>query len=131
MHIISVAGWCLLILYFLPDSLVQRTIVVTMKIVAKRARTAMTMRQCFATPKVEQDWGSVMGGVFEAGCFVVTSRWIIITGGEVEFVVVLVENGSVGYPVEAFMDSAVELVALVVESYLDVVKVSEFVVVFS
>lgn len=131
MHIISVAGWCLLILYFLPDSLVQRTIVVTMKIVAKRARVAMTMRQCFTTPKVEQGWGSVMGGVFEAGCFVVISWGIITTEGEVEFVVVLVEKDSVGYPVEAFLDSVVAFVALVVESYLDVVKVSEFFVVFS
>lgn len=65
MHIISVAGWLRLILYFLPDSLVQRMMVVTMKIVAKRAKTAMTMRQCFATLTVEQDWGSVTGGVFE------------------------------------------------------------------
>lgn len=74
---------------------------VTMKIVAKKARTAMTMRQCLATPTVEQDWGSVTSGVFEvvAGDLVVISRGIKMAVEEVELVVVLVvlvEKESVG-----------------------------------
>lgn len=133
MHIISVAGWPLLVLYFLPDSLVQRTMVVTMKIVAKRARMAMTMRQCFATPRVEQGWGLVTGGVFEvvAGDLGVTAQGIKIAAGEVELVVVLVEKESVGCPVEGFVDSTVKLGVLVVESCSDVIEGLVSVVVFS
>lgn len=76
MHIISVACWGFLILYFLADSLVQRIMVVTMKMVANPAREAMAMRQCFMTPRVEQGWTSVLGGLFEA--FVVAGVDLVV-----------------------------------------------------
>lgn len=50
-------------LYFLADSLVQRTMVETMKMVANAAREAMAMRHCFTTPRVEQVLASAL---FEA-----------------------------------------------------------------
>lgn len=66
MHIISAACGGFLTLYFLADSLVQSIMVETMKMVASPAREAMAMRQCFTTPRVEQGWASVLGGLFEA-----------------------------------------------------------------
>lgn len=50
-------------MYFLADSLVQRMMVETMKMVANPARQEMAMRQRFTTPRVEQGWTSVLDGV--------------------------------------------------------------------
>lgn len=52
-------------LYFLDDSLAQRIMVVTMKMVANAARQAMAMRDCVTKPRVEQGWKSVRGGLSE------------------------------------------------------------------
>lgn len=55
-------------------------IVETMNTVANAAREAMAMRQCFTTPRVEQGWASVLGGLFE------TSRGAVVVA-RVDFVV--------------------------------------------
>lgn len=103
MHIISVSCLGLFILYFLDDNLVQRTMVLTMKMVANAAREAMAMRLCFTKRRVEQCWESVLGGLFVMvwGDFVVCvgsvleSLGIKTPAGEVVLPVVLVVGGSV------------------------------------
>lgn len=50
-----------LTLYFLAESLVQRTMVQTMKTVATAASEATAMRHCWAMPRVEQGKGSPLG----------------------------------------------------------------------
>lgn len=88
MHIISVACLGFLTLYFLVDSLAQRTMVETMKMVAKPARAVMAMRQGFTIPRVKQCWSSAVAGHFEVfvvwfGSCLVT-RWMKIPGALVE-----------------------------------------------
>lgn len=87
-----------------------------MKMVANPAREVRAMRQCFTTPRVEQVWASVLGGLFEA--FVVAgvdsvvrkgsrlvTRWMRIPAGLVETAAVVV----LAEPVENEIGSAVEL----------------------
>lgn len=51
-------------MYFRTDSMLHRTMVVTMKMVARAARVAMAMRQLTATARVEQAWNSVVVELF-------------------------------------------------------------------
>lgn len=78
MHIISVAGSGLLTLYFLADSLVQRIMVVMIKMVANPAREAMAMRQVFAKLREEQVWVSVLGVVLGTSCGAVVAAGICV-----------------------------------------------------
>lgn len=81
MHIISVAGSGLLILYFLADSLVQRIMVDMMKMVANPAREAMAMRQVFTKPREEQGWTAVLVVVLETSCSGVVAAGIGVVVG--------------------------------------------------
>lgn len=112
MHIISVACLGFLTLYFLADSLVQRTMVETMKMVANPAREAMMMRQFFTTPRLEQGWASVLGA--SRGALVVVgvdlvlgAQGIKIPAGLEDMAVVVVMAESVENDVAG--GSAVEL----------------------
>lgn len=98
----------------------------TIKAVANAAKEAMTMRQFFTTPRVEQGWASVLSGLFETsrGAVVVArldlvvgfgnlldTRGIKIPAGLVETLVVETLVVGMGESVvnEMFGGSAVEL----------------------
>ena len=65
MHINSVPCCRFLTLYFLADSLVQRTMVVTRKMVSSPVSETMTMRHCLARLRLEQGCASVLAGLLE------------------------------------------------------------------
>lgn len=73
MHIISVS-WCgflTLYLYLRDDSLAQSTMVVTMKVAAMAARTAMAVKQVVAIVRVEQ-------GAEPLGSMVATGSEVVV-----------------------------------------------------
>lgn len=59
--------------------MVHRTMVVTMKMVARAARVAMAMRQLTATARVEQAWNSVVAELFVD--FVVSDVGLVVGFG--------------------------------------------------
>lgn len=59
--------------------MVQRTMVVTMKMVARAARVAMAMRQLTATTRLEQAWTSVFVELFVG--FVVSGAGLVVGFG--------------------------------------------------
>lgn len=67
-------------MYFLADNLMQRTMVEITKMVATKAKTAITMRHCCFTPLVEQGSTSLLDESFDGsqGAFVVDGAELVV-----------------------------------------------------
>lgn len=67
-------------MYFLADSLVQRMMVVTMKMVASAAREETAMRHFFTKPRGEQGWASVLFETSRGAAVVAGAGLVVGTG---------------------------------------------------